>query len=125
MRRGMLKYRARRSRISDPKWCYGGQTKKFRMGNSVIRTLRVALLGACVGMLIGPSASGAGRTQVPDFSGQWSHPFLTGFEPPASGPGPVRNKSRRPDGVANFGQLVGDYTNPILRPEAAQAVKQH
>src|SRR5258706_1651448 len=62
---------------------------------------------------------------IPDFSGIWSHPYLTGFEPPASGPGPVRNKSRRPDGVANFQQLVGDYTNPILKPEAAQIVKQH
>ncbi|HYM18606.1 MAG TPA: hypothetical protein VEU06_08590 [Micropepsaceae bacterium] len=89
------------------------------------RTLRVALLGACVGVLIGPSANGAGAPQIPDFGGQWSHPFLTGFEPPKSGPGPVTNRSRRPDGVANFGQLVGDYTNPILKPEAAQAVKQH
>src|SRR6185436_11509775 len=62
---------------------------------------------------------------IPDFSGIWSHPFLTGFEPPASGPGPVRNRSRRPDGVGNFQQLVGDYTNPILKPEAAQVVKQH
>src|SRR5258706_4434825 len=62
---------------------------------------------------------------VPDFSGIWSHPYLTGFEPPASGPGPVKNKSRRPDGVGNFQQLVGDYSNPILKPEAAQIVKQH
>jgi hypothetical protein len=86
--------------------------------------LRVALLGACVGAISGPSANGAAQ-QIPDFGGQWSHPFLTGFEPPKSGPGPVTNRSRRPDGVANFGQLVGDYTNPILKPEAAQAVKQH
>jgi hypothetical protein len=62
---------------------------------------------------------------IPDFSGVWSHPFLTGFEPPASGPGPVTNRSRRPDGVANFQKLVGDYTNPILKPEAARVVKQH
>jgi hypothetical protein len=62
---------------------------------------------------------------VPDFSGMWAHPFLTGFEPPRSGPGPVRNKSRRRDGVANFQQLVGDYTNPILQPHAAEVVKKH
>jgi hypothetical protein len=62
---------------------------------------------------------------IPDFSGIWSHPFLTGFEPPRSGPGPVKNRSRRPDGVANFRQLVGDYTNPILKPEAAEIVKRH
>ena len=61
----------------------------------------------------------------PDFSGIWAHPYLTGFEPPASGAGPVRNKSRRPDGVANFNRLVGDYSNPILQPWAAEIVKKH
>src|SRR5471032_3051739 len=29
---------------------------------------------------------------IPDFSGIWAHPYLTGFEPPASGPGPVTNR---------------------------------
>jgi hypothetical protein len=62
---------------------------------------------------------------IPDFSGVWAHPFLTGFEPPASGPGPVLNTSRRPDGVANFQQLVGDYSNPILKPHAAEIVRKH
>jgi hypothetical protein len=62
---------------------------------------------------------------IPDFSGRWAHPFLTGFEPPRSGPGPVRNTSRRPDGVANFARLVGDYANPILKPHAAEAVRKH
>src|SRR5262249_18289369 len=60
---------------------------------------------------------------VPDFSGAWAHPFLTGFEPPASGPGPVRNTSRSPNGVANFRQLTGDHTSPILKPHAAEIVK--
>jgi hypothetical protein len=72
-----------------------------------------------------PTASGAPRSAIPDFSGVWAHPYLTGFEPPASGPGPVRNRSRRPDGVANFQQLVGDYANPILQPWAADVVKNH
>jgi hypothetical protein len=46
------------------------------------------------------------------------------FEPIRSGPQPLRNLSRRPDGTANAGQLVGDYLNPILTPEAAAVVKQ-
>ena len=79
---------------------------------------------------IPPSAAPTGGgTQtgaaIPDFSGTWAHPYLTGFEPPASGPGPVLNRSRRRDGVANFQQLVGDYTNPILQPWAAEVVKKH
>jgi hypothetical protein len=72
------------------------------------------------------AAAGSDRAAaIPDFSGIWAHPFLTGFEPPESGPGPVRNKSRLRNGKANFQQLVGDYTNPILKPQAAEAVKQH
>jgi hypothetical protein len=79
---------------------------------------------------VSPATGSAGSgtrsaASIPDFSGVWAHPYLTGFEPPASGPGPVRNRSRRPDGVANFNQLVGDYTNPILRPWAADVVKKH
>jgi hypothetical protein len=62
---------------------------------------------------------------IPDFSGIWAHPFLTGFEPPASGPGPVLNMARRPDGAGDFQQLVGDYSNPILKPHAAEIVMKH
>ena len=43
------------------------------------------------------------------------------FEAMPSGPQPVKNLSRRPDGVANSSELVGDYRNPILTPEAAAA----
>jgi hypothetical protein len=46
------------------------------------------------------------------------------FEPMPSGPQPLTNLTRRPDGTANAGQLVGDYHNPILTPEAAAVVKQ-
>ena len=73
----------------------------------------------------GAAAPSPSASPIPDFSGIWSHPFLTGMEPPQSGPGPVKNTSRRPDGVANFQKLVGDYRNPILKPEAAEIVKRH
>jgi hypothetical protein len=61
---------------------------------------------------------------VPDFAGFWVHPYFPGIEPPASGPGPLVNRSRRPSGVGNNSQFVGDYTNPILKPEAAAVVKK-
>ena len=60
---------------------------------------------------------------IPDFSGIWAHPML-GFENPVSGPGPVRNTSRTPAGASNFNSLVGDYSNPILQPWAAEVVKK-
>src|SRR5271167_538719 len=46
------------------------------------------------------------------------------FEGIPSGPQPLRNLSRLPNGKANNRQLVGDYRNPILTPEAAAVVKQ-
>jgi hypothetical protein len=77
---------------------------------------------------------------IPDFSGVWGNPYLYGIEPPLSGLGPVANTARRrqtldadgrPFTVANAPlvsdntKLVGDYTNPILRPEAAEVVKKY
>ena len=56
------------------------------------------------------------------FSVRWGKNAFN-FEGMPSGPQPLRNLSRRPDGTANAGQLVGDYHNPILTPEAAAAVK--
>ena len=69
------------------------------------------------------TSGAAAPAPIPDFSGIWAHPTL-GFGPPLSGPGPVRNKSRLPSGVGKFDELVGDYSNPILKPEAAEIVKR-
>src|SRR5580704_2426241 len=83
-------------------------------------------------------------TSIPNFTGVWMHPAFPWFEPPASGPGPVTNKSRWPqgpgdpasgtlalpplppgvEGVSDYDQLVGDYVNPILQPWAAEVVKK-
>src|SRR5882724_3837562 len=55
--------------------------------------------------------------------GRWGKNAFN-FEGMPSGPQPLRNLSRLPNGKANAGQLVGDYRNPILTPEAAAVVKQ-
>ena len=79
-----------------------------------------------------------GAISIPDFSGVWAKPHL-GIEQPLSGPGPVVNKFRvrqifdidgRPLPAATAPlvsavlQAVGDYTNPILKPAAAEVVKK-
>jgi hypothetical protein len=102
------------------------------------RTLILATASAAV--LFSWSAFTQERGSIPDFSGIWGNPYLYGIEPPLSGPGPVVNKARRRqtfdvDGrplpaanaplVSDARQLVGDYTNPILKPEAAEVVKKH
>ena len=65
----------------------------------------------------------AETTSIPDVSGIWGRNWYT-FEPPSSGPGPVVSKLRRPNGTLNLRSLVGDYTNPILRPQAIETVRK-
>jgi hypothetical protein len=87
-----------------------------------------------------PAAGPQAAAPRPDLSGLWSHPYFPGFEPPPSGPGPVLNRSRRRQGfdadgrplpaanaplVGRTTQFVGDYSNPILKPDAATIVKRH
>jgi hypothetical protein len=81
------------------------------------------------GQTAAPSAAPAGpgtqsASAIPDFSGVWHRWLRPGFGPPASGPGPVTNRARV-NGVSNYNQLVGDYTNPILNDEAAKVVREH
>src|SRR3954466_6336872 len=61
---------------------------------------------------------------VPDLSGIWT-PANPGFEPLASGPTSLINRSRRPNGTGDGLKLAGDYTNPILKPQSAAVVKMH
>jgi hypothetical protein len=65
-----------------------------------------------------------GTASIPDFSGVWAAHPSAGPEPPASGPGPVLNKARR-DGISDRYQWVGDYANPVLKPQAAAVVRKH
>ena len=90
--------------------------------------LLAALAAATVGApFLGqttPAALSDNEGQVPDFSGPWRHQSLPGPEPLTSGPTSLRNLSRR-NGVSNYAELVGDYMNPVLKPEAAEIVKRN
>jgi hypothetical protein len=61
----------------------------------------------------------AGSTNIPDFSGLWARQSF-GFEPPQSGNGPILRMEKLAKGPA---EAVGDYTNPILKPEAAEIIR--
>ena len=61
---------------------------------------------------------------VPEMFGHRFGKNAFNFEGMPTGPQPLRNLSRLPNGKANAGRLVGDYNNPILTPEAAAIVKQ-
>jgi hypothetical protein len=97
----------------------------------MVRTFIVATISAATLFSSGAFTQqpNQGTVFIPDFSGIWAHPSIPGFEPPASGPGPVVNKSRVARGPqagrSAVTQYVGDYTNPILKPEGAEVVKKH
>ena len=88
--------------------------------------LLLALAAASPSLSQGPAAAAATQStaSIPDFSGVWHRWMRPGLGPSASGPGPVTNRSRL-NGVSNYNQLVGDYTNPILNAKAADIVKKH
>ncbi|HEY7299989.1 MAG TPA: hypothetical protein VH684_18950 [Xanthobacteraceae bacterium] len=103
---------------------------KVPRGLLVSVAISAALASPALAQTAAPAAapSGVGAqspASVPDFSGVWRHGSLPWFIPPATGPGPVTNRARRKDnGQSNYGLLVGDYTNPILQPWAAEVVKK-
>jgi hypothetical protein len=89
-----------------------------------LRRLNVLLVAMMAASAVGSALAQApaGRA-IPDFSGIWAHPAL-GFGPALKGPGPITNLSRTDKGTGDNRKLVGDYNNPILKPEAAAILKR-
>src|SRR4051794_25763292 len=78
----------------------------------------------CAAPLVWPAA--AADRAAPDFSGIWARTtFGYDLPPPGTVPSPLRNLQRRANGTSDAFKLVGDYNNPILKPEAARIVKEH
>ena len=77
---------------------------------------------ALAGSVANPSQAQNGGS-IPDFAGLWAR-MTFGAEPPPSGAGPIDNLIRRPDGVFDGSKLVGDFNSPLLKPMAAQRVRE-
>jgi hypothetical protein len=82
------------------------------------------VLGLVFGSILVTLAHAADKAGLPDLSGIWARTTF-GYDLAASGPGALRNLARRPNGTSDAFKLVGDYNNPILKPGAAEVVKQH
>ena len=77
--------------------------------------------------VIAPSADAAESTNaVADFSGYWARPgpgrYAATFDPPIHGPGPVVFSAEAGEDRQGM-PFIGDDTNPILLPHAAEAVR--
>ena len=90
------------------------------MTNPATKVKACALLVGSV--LVALPAQSAGNP-IADFSGFWGR---SSFDPeaPDSGPGPLQNIKRLPNGTGDPQALVGDYNSPILKPEGAAIVKK-
>src|SRR5262245_3054970 len=73
--------------------------------------------------LLASATRGEESDSIPDLSGYWARNSLA-YETPSSGPGPVENASRLASGARDRTTLVGDATNPILTPKAADIVRR-
>jgi hypothetical protein len=94
----------------------------------VMVALAAAASTPVMGQNVAPGLASASTTgvqsaaSIPNLSGIWGRDWFT-FEPPSSGPGPLVSKLRNPDGTL-IHSAVGDYSNPILSPQAAELVKK-
>ena len=67
-----------------------------RRNDLLLMILAAAAATSALGQTEAPAAGPAdGAASIPDFSGVWWHPSLPGFEPLASGPTSLTNRSRR------------------------------
>ena len=93
----------------------------------VLRRIAEGLL--CSVVLAVPGIA-ADKAPVPDFSGTWGRNTFN-FEPPDHGPGPIVNLLRlgKYKGYTLVDgdpvPLVGDYNNPILKPQTAAVIKKN
>jgi hypothetical protein len=83
-----------------------------------------SLVLTCAAAMMTPALGQPAAESLPDFSGLWIH-ANPGFEPLKSGATALVNRARRPNGTGDILRLAGDFTNPILKPEAAEIVKKH
>jgi len=82
------------------------------------QTLVLGAFVAC--MFAAPAFAAEG---VPEMLNVFLGKNTFNFESMPAGASAMRNLSRLPDGKANAAQHVGDYNNPILKPEASAIVK--
>ena len=82
----------------------------------------VTFIGAAI--FVWPAMGAETDASIPPLSGQWGR-TLFNLERPPSGPGPIGNTMKKADGTIDDNiARVGDFNSPLLKPEAAQILKQ-
>ncbi len=82
-----------------------------------------AVVAAVIATFLASFPATAQPNTVLDLSGPWGRDVLY-LESPASGAGPVVNRMKRRNGSMDGNAIFGDYSNPILKPASADALKK-
>ena len=96
------------------------------MGIFSTRHMRLAAFGfVSTAMLVCTATGAENSASIPELSGHWSRTNFN-LEQSESGPKFITNTLKKPDGTIDDDTArVGDYTNPILTPEAAKLLREH
>ncbi len=74
-------------------------------------------------VLLAPASNAKDAAYIPDFSGMWGRNAFD-LEAAPSGLAPVTNLRRLASGTGDPTMPIADYSNPLLKPEAAEIVRQ-
>src|SRR5215471_8156602 len=75
--------------------------------------------------IFAPALAASTSSAIPDLSGHWGRTNFN-LEQPSTGPTFIANTLKNRDGTIDDNTArVGDYTNPILKPEAAEILRKH
>jgi hypothetical protein len=92
---------------------------------SIKNITRAAFAAAAVMMLVWPVIGAENSGAIPALSGHWGRTNFN-LEQPPTGPRFIANTLKKRDGTIDDDMArVGDFTNPILTPQAAAILKQH
>jgi hypothetical protein len=76
-------------------------------------------------MFVSPAMGAGAASSIPELSGHWGRTNFNLEQPPAD-PRFIVNTMKKPDGTLDDDAArVGDYTNPLLKPEAADTLRKH
>jgi hypothetical protein len=77
-----------------------------------------------LGVLVCPARGAESAACIPPLSGEWGRTVFN-LEQPPSGAALIVNRMRKADGTIDDDAAgVGDFTNPILKPGAADVLKK-
>jgi hypothetical protein len=96
------------------------------MGITLTKVFGPAGLGmAATAMIVCSAPAAQNATPIPNLSGHWGRTNFNLEQPPSSPQFIVNTMKKRDGTIDDDAARVGDFLNPILKPEAAEILRKH